>query len=99
MCRFFLSVCLVALVTLPALSGPDTLGQKSRGFKIISIEKGSLYEKLGLQKGDILQSLGGQPIQSSQDFEKLANYLEPGQTHELLLIRNGSVKKPSYSIK
>jgi general secretion pathway protein C len=55
------------------LSNPDFLrnativAHKDGGFLVKRMKKGSLYEKLGLRRGDIIKGANGQPINNIQD--------------------------------
>lgn len=55
------------------LSNPDFLrnativAHKNGGFLVKRMKKGSLYEQLGLRRGDIIKGANGQPINNIQD--------------------------------
>ena len=59
------------------------------GFVVQKLKKGSLYEKLGLRRGDIIQDIDGQQINTAQDA--MAHYQKlNGQGHVTVGVqRNG----------
>ncbi len=41
----------------------------AKGFKILSVKRGSLFEKLGIRRGDILKSVNGRTLDIQSGFE------------------------------
>ena len=60
------------------------------GALVSSVEKGSPADKAGLQSGDVIQSVNGQPIVSSGDLPPIISMDTPGDTVKLGIWRNGS---------
>ena len=56
---------------------------KPEGALIASVEKGSPADKAGLQAGDVIQSVDGQPIVSSGDLPAIIGLDSPGDTLKL----------------
>ena len=56
------------------------------GFKLAAIPKGSIYEELGIQSGDIVRTVNGKPV----DFGAL-QLLKPGAVLRVELDRNGQL--------
>lgn len=69
------------------------------GYKLISIEKGSIYEKLGLKQGDTIKSINGKSVKTPQDAMELTNLMKTAEKIEIDLVRNGSTLKMIYQIK
>ena len=69
------------------------------GFKLIDIQPGSLYEKLGLKQGDVIKSCNGKPVVTVEDAMALYNKLKTANKVDLEFIRDGQVKKLQYKIK
>jgi serine protease Do len=69
----------------------ETLGVKeSGGIQISSVEPDSFAEDMGLMQGDILLSLNRQPINSTDDLQRLKANLKPGDAVAFrILRRNG----------
>lgn len=70
---------------------------KANGFKLLSVKRGSFFDKLGLRRGDVLSTVNGTllDIQSGlQTFNKLKNE----STFEVALERRGEQKTFNYEI-
>ena len=76
-----------------------TLNSTNEGLKIVSIEKGSVFKKLGLQVNDTLIAIDGKKIQKFEDFQTVATHLKSKQNVKLTLIRNGKVETFTYEFK
>ncbi|HLD45372.1 MAG TPA: type II secretion system protein GspC [bacterium] len=44
-------------------------GGVAKGFKILSVKNGSLFEKLGIRRGDVLKSVNGRTLDIQSGFE------------------------------
>ncbi|MEO8390330.1 DegQ family serine endoprotease [Polaromonas sp.] len=66
---------------------------KPEGALISSVEKGGPADKAGLQSGDVIRNVNGQPIVSSGDLPALIGLLAPGDTLKLDIWRQGSAKE------
>lgn len=93
------------LENLPALlqqarvvpeAGPD--GQV-RCYKMVEMQPGSIYEKLGLRVGDCLSSVNGEPINSPQKAMEMYQMLKESSEIRLGFDRNGSTRDHSYQIR
>jgi putative serine protease PepD len=62
------------------------------GAKVDSIVSGSPADKAGLQVGDVITSVGGKPVTSSDELTAAVNSYKPGDKATLSLKRNGSSK-------
>jgi general secretion pathway protein C len=70
---------------------------KANGFKLLSVKAGSLFEKLGLRRGDILKSLNGNTL-DIQSGMTLFNSLKSESSFQLEIERRGTDKALSYDI-
>lgn len=70
---------------------------KADGFKLLSVKAGSLFEKLGLRRGDILKSLNGNTL-DIQSGMTLFNSLKSEASFQLEIERRGADKALSYDI-
>lgn len=93
-----------ALSNLPLLLSqaravPYFRNGQSIGMRLFAIRSGSLYEKLGLQNGDIITSVNetslSDPTQALRIFEQLKNERNIGVKME----RNGAQRDSRYSIR
>ncbi len=61
--------------------------KESGGIQVGTVEPDSFAEDIGLQQGDILVSLNRQPINSTDDLQKLKSSLKPGDAVALRILR------------
>lgn len=66
---------------------------KPEGALVSMVEKGSPADKAGLQSGDVIRKLNGQPIVSSGDLPALITLAAPGDTVKLEIWRQGAPKE------
>ena len=69
---------------------------ESDGFIINRIKKGSIFQKMGMQNGDIIQGVDGQPIKSPDEMLKLYNGLKSGSAISLDIKRKGKEQSLKY---
>jgi len=70
----------------------------SNGFKLFSIQPGSLYASIGIQNGDVIQRINGYEINSPEKALELYQKLRESQQVTIELERGGQVISTSYSI-
>jgi len=68
-----------------------------QGFIVSQIKPDSLYQKLGLQNGDIIIDVNNKRMQSADDVMKLVNLMQSGESVVLNLKRQGKVETINYS--
>ncbi|MGH6637875.1 MAG: PDZ domain-containing protein, partial [Polaromonas sp.] len=66
---------------------------KPEGALVSTVEKGSPADKAGLQSGDVIRKVNGQPIVSSGDLPALIGLAAPGDTVKLEIWRQGAAKE------
>ncbi len=69
---------------------------KSDGFIISSIKSGSIFQKMGMQNWDIIQSVNDQPIKSPDEMLKLYDSLKSGSSINLTIKRKGKEQNLEY---
>lgn len=67
------------------------------GYIISNIRPESVYQKLGLQNGDIIMNLNNKPMRGADDVLQMANLMQSEADISLNLKRNGKVETISYS--
>lgn len=77
---------------------PNFSGGKVSGMKILSVKAGSLFDKLGLKRGDILQKINGIELDVKKGFE-IFNQLKDQKGINLDLIRQGQPTTLDYEIR
>jgi general secretion pathway protein C len=74
-------------------------GGKIDGFKIYNIRRGSDFEKLGLQKNDIIKSVNNVELKSYNDAFKLYNRFGKTKQLNIKLLRNNKEVEINYEIE
>jgi general secretion pathway protein C len=69
------------------------------GYKVFAIKKGSLYEKIGLQNGDVIKNINGINISSPEKALQLFQDLRNESAFAVELTRNGQPMTLNYSIR
>ncbi|EDM23419.1 PDZ domain-containing protein [Caminibacter mediatlanticus] len=68
------------------------------GYKITYIKKGSIFEKIGLKKGDILLEVNGRKLNSDADAWDLYRNLDKFNFFEIKIKRNNQIKVLNYEV-
>lgn len=84
--RGFLGVVIQDLT--PAIRSAFDLSQE-QGALISGVEQGGPAGKAGLQRGDVVVSLNGQPVEDSRDLRFKIASQRPGSTARFQILRNG----------
>lgn len=72
---------------------------KLEGFVISNIASGSLHQAAGLQNGDIVRKVNGQPVTSTQQAMVMYKSLKNATSIDLELSRNGAIIPIHYKVK
>jgi general secretion pathway protein C len=78
---------------------PSFKNGKSNGFKLFSIRPNSLYSKIGIQNGDIIQKINGYEINSPDKALEIYSKLKDADSITVDLVRRGKPQTMSYSIQ
>ena len=78
---------------------PVYKGETVTAYRLLGIEENSLYARLGLQSGDVITEVNGQPADDIQILRALAGAQGGGQDIILKISRNGMEKTLTYKIK
>lgn len=70
-----------------------------QGYIVSNIVPGSLYERLGLQNGDIIVDVNGKSLDSADDVLQLVNLMQSGGEISLNLLRAGKSETINYSFQ
>jgi general secretion pathway protein C len=74
-------------------------GGQVEGFNLVDIQPGSIYEKLGLKKGDIIRSVNGEKIDSPGKAMDMYNALRSGASSiQIGIGRSGADQNLNFSI-
>jgi len=69
------------------------------GFKIWRIKPGSLYQKIGIDNGDVIQRVNGMEINSPEKALEIYSKLKNDKNVTIDLLRNGSKVSMNYTIQ
>jgi len=83
-------------ILMEARVRPYFTAGKADGFLITRIKEGSVFQKLGLENGDIIQGVNGQAIESPDRLLELYRGLKEGSEIVLNLKRKGSEETLRY---
>ena len=72
---------------------------KTIGFKISEIVPGSIYEKIGLQNGDVIQKVNSQDVDDPGKFFQLYQGLKNERSISIDLLRGGQHQTLTYDIR
>jgi general secretion pathway protein C len=72
---------------------------KPGGFMIYNIDPGSIYAKMGLENGDVIKSVNGQPIETTQQALDFYNSLKEGGAVTLEIKRGESTRELRFAIQ
>jgi type II secretory pathway component PulC len=76
------------------ISNPDG----TISFKIVDIQPGSIYSYLGIQDGDVISQINGEPIQELNEVMKLFGNMANLSKLNLGLGRGGETVTQNYNI-
>lgn len=79
---------------------PNFENGQPAGYKIIQIVPGSIYTKLGINEGDVLTSVNGEPMNDPGKAFQLLNELRSGAGHLELSVKgsDGKTRTQSYDV-
>ena len=69
------------------------------GFIVTSIRSGSLYQKMGIANGDIIQEVNHRKIQTADDLSGLLSTLKSSNDISLVVKRGGDPKTMNYQFR
>lgn len=72
---------------------------KTTGFRIFAITPSSLYEKIGLINGDVIQRINGVEINDPNKFFQTYQNLKDERNITVDIVRNGAKQSLSYEIR
>ena len=71
----------------------------SQGFRLYSIRPNSLYQKIGIQNGDIVKRINGFDLNSPEKALELYSKLRDSSRIDIEIERNGNPIKKTYNIR
>ncbi len=68
------------------------------GVVVSYVQKDGAAARVGLQKGDIIIKLDGEPIDSRTQFEEILSYKSPGDKVDLVFKRNNKIRTATVTL-
>ncbi len=78
---------------------PHFTNGQADGFLVTNIVSGSLYERLGLQNGDILAGVNGKPVTSMEQAMNMYRQLQKAPSVDVTVLRGGQRLTFHYEIR
>jgi general secretion pathway protein C len=78
---------------------PHFEGGESTGFRLFAIRSGSLFDKIGLKNGDIIQKINGNPMNDPSKAMQLLDELRNESSLSVEVIRNRQPQTLSYQFR
>ena len=78
---------------------PHFTNKKPDGFTISEIVKGSLYEEIGLQNGDVIHKVNGESVTSAEQAMRMYRELQSATFIDVEINRGGSIQQINYAIQ
>lgn len=69
------------------------------GFMVTSIRPGSIYQKMGIANGDIIQEVNNRKIQTADDMSGLLAILKSGNEMSMMVKRGGAPRTMMYQFR
>lgn len=66
---------------------------ESKGALVASVKSGDPAAKAGIQVGDVIISVNGDPVKGASDLTRTIGQMSPGQTIDMTVWREGKVKE------
>jgi general secretion pathway protein C len=78
---------------------PHFQGGKSTGFRLFAIRQNSIFDRIGLRNGDIIQSINGEDVSDASKALGLFQNLRNAGNVTVQLVRNKEPKTLSYTFR
>jgi general secretion pathway protein C len=78
---------------------PHFEGGQSTGFRLFAIRQNSIFDKIGLRNGDIIQEINGNTINDPSKALSMFNELRNQQELNVKILRNKEEKHLTYQIR
>ena len=87
------------IMSAVAVKGSLDKQGKANGFKIVSVDKGSLAEKIGVTTNDVVQEVNGFKLNNSNDVNKAQQTFKNATKFEVKVLRGNKPKTLYYEIR
>lgn len=87
------------LMQARAIPNRDTVTGEINGYKLVDFQPGSIFDQLGLQRGSVIKSAGGEPITSVQSAMEMFNKMKSEPQVKLMVEVGGATQEFKYDIQ
>jgi general secretion pathway protein C len=78
---------------------PNFTNGEPDGFKLLSIKRGSFFDRLGLRNGDVIRKVNGVRLDTPQKALELSGQLQSGRSVSVGVLRRGNELTLNYELK
>lgn len=78
---------------------PSVENGQTKGFRFDWIAEGSLFQKMGINVGDVLVSINNQAINSGEDAFRILQIIRNEKSFKVSIIRNGRPLELNYTVE
>jgi general secretion pathway protein C len=78
---------------------PEMRGGQMVGFKLVQIQPGSFYEKIGMKTGDVIKAVNGEAITDAAKALSILQELKTQPSLDMKIERNGKDVNQNYDIR
>lgn len=71
---------------------------KINGFKVLAVKSGSVFDELGLKKGDVIMNVNNETLSSYADAFSIYDNIDKYESIKLEIIRNNQKRELEYEI-
>jgi len=86
-------------VAMQARIVPAFKDGQAQGFKLFSIRPDSIYNKIGIQNGDVIRRINGNDLNSPEKALEIYTRLKDASRIDIELERNGNVLRKTYNVR
>ena len=87
------------IMSAVAVKAASDRSGKAQGFQVVSVDRGSLAEKMGIAPNDIVQEVNGLSVRTSDDVKKAQGNFNRADRFEVKVLRGGQARILYYEIK
>ncbi|HLW70436.1 MAG TPA: type II secretion system protein GspC [Candidatus Binataceae bacterium] len=78
---------------------PNVQNGAANGFRLSEIQPNSIFQQIGLQDGDLLRAINGQPVGDPTKALAMMQSLQNQSSITLSVVRNGSLTQLHYTVR
>ncbi len=78
---------------------PFVENNQTKGFRFDWIQEGSLFQKMGIQVGDVLVAINNQQITSGEDAFRILQIIRNEPNFKVSILRNGKMLELNYFVE